>query len=140
MPTARDWETRVAARIDRDELVELTRQAVRFATVNPPGQAPLDFDDKGSSNGLGLDYVSVAIGPHGTPWASFWDACGEDLPRSHPGCPASRHSGTAKVFGFMDYAGRLAVRRSHRHKHTRGRRWRRKHHRRCNDCDGGSVS
>src|SRR5207244_4917099 len=42
MPTARDWETRVAAHIDRGELVELTRQAVRFATVNPPGdEAPL---------------------------------------------------------------------------------------------------
>lgn len=33
----RDWETRVAAEIDRDELVELTRQAVRMPTVNPPG-------------------------------------------------------------------------------------------------------
>src|SRR5262245_24040769 len=42
MSTARDWETRVAARIDRDELVDLTRRAVRFPTVNPPGdEAPL---------------------------------------------------------------------------------------------------
>src|SRR3989442_4308395 len=42
MPTARDWETRVLARIDRDELVELTRRAIGFASVNPPGdEAPL---------------------------------------------------------------------------------------------------
>ena len=38
MPTARDWETRVAGRIDPGELVELTRQAVRFESVNPPGE------------------------------------------------------------------------------------------------------
>jgi hypothetical protein len=106
----------------------LSRRPVFWsATVNPPSQAPLDFNDKGSSNGLGLDYVSVAIGPHGTPWASFWDGCGEDLPKSHPGCPASRHSKTGKVFGFMDYAGRLAPAPP-----THGGR-RRTH--RCGECD-----
>ncbi len=101
------------------------------AVVNSPSQAPLDFNDKGSSNGLGLDYVSVAIGPHGTPWASFWDACGEDVPQTHASCPPSRHSKTAKVFGFMDYTGRLAppARQTHR---KRGHR--------CHDCDGGKGS
>jgi hypothetical protein len=76
------------------------------AAVN--GGSPLDFGEKGTSNGMGLDYVSVAIGPDGTPWASFWDACGEDLPQSHPGCPASRNPQTVTTFGFMDFAGRLA--------------------------------
>jgi hypothetical protein len=78
------------------------------APVNSPSQPPLDSGEKGSSNGLGLDYVSVAIGPDGTPWASFWDTCGEDVPQSHPNCPPGRHSSAAKVFGFVDYAGRLA--------------------------------
>jgi hypothetical protein len=78
-------------------------------TVNDPAQAPLDDGGKGSSNGLGLDYVSVAIGPNGTPWASFWDDCGEDLPQKNAGCPADRQSppGVTRL-GFADYAGRLA--------------------------------
>ncbi len=79
------------------------------ATVNDPTQAPLDNGSKGSSNGLGLDYVSVAIGPDGTPWASFWDDCGEALPQAQPGCPASRREPGAAVLGFVDYAGRLAA-------------------------------
>ena len=32
-----DWESRVAAEISRDEVVEIARHAVRFSTVNPPG-------------------------------------------------------------------------------------------------------
>jgi|GEM_PF-1432131 len=72
------------------------------------GGAPLDFGGKGSSNGMGLDYVSAAIGPDGTPWASFWDACGEDLPQTNPGCPANRNPSSVKTLGFMDFAGRLA--------------------------------
>lgn len=77
------------------------------AIANDPSQAPLDSGGKGSSNGLGLDYVSVAIGPDGTPWASFWDACGEDLPQRDPTCPASRNP-AATTLGFRDFAGRLA--------------------------------
>ena len=77
--------------------------------VNDPGRAPLDNGGKGSSNGLGLDYVSAAIGPDGTPWASFWDDCGEDLPQTNAGCPASRRSQPGvTTLGFVDYAGRLA--------------------------------
>ena len=76
--------------------------------VNDPTQVALDTGGSGSSNNLGLDYVSVAIGPHGTPWASFWDACGEDLPQSNPACPASRNP-EVTTFGFMDYAGRLTA-------------------------------
>jgi hypothetical protein len=73
------------------------------------GRVPLDFGGKGSSNGLGLDYVSAAIGPDGTPWASFWDACGEDLPMRNPGCPANRTSPAVTTLGFMDFAGRLVL-------------------------------
>lgn len=32
-----DWESRLATEIDRDEVVEITRRAVRVPTVNPPG-------------------------------------------------------------------------------------------------------
>jgi hypothetical protein len=78
------------------------------AAVDNPSQPPLDFGEKGSSGGLGLDYVSVSIGPDGTPWASFWDACGEDLPQSHQGCPASRHPPEVITYGYTDFAGRLA--------------------------------
>jgi hypothetical protein len=107
------------------------------AVVNDPSQVPLDNGSKGSSNGLGLDYVSVAIGPDGTPWASFWDDCGEQLPQSTGGCPASRQSPSAvTTLGFRDYAGRLAAapaaarrpaharhrRRRHRRRHRRARR------------------
>ena len=77
--------------------------------TNPTGQAPLDNGTKGSSGGLGLDYVSVSIGPDGTPWASFWDACGDDLPKPTPNCPASRSPSDALTFGYMDWAGRLAA-------------------------------
>jgi hypothetical protein len=76
--------------------------------VDDPAGPPLDFGDKGSSGGLGLDYVSVSIGPDGTPWASFWDACGEDLPQAHHGCPPARHPGGVTTLGYTDYAGRLA--------------------------------
>ena len=88
----------------------LARQPVFWSgVVNDPAQAPLDSGGKGSSNGLGLDYVSVAIGPDGTPWASFWDDCGQDLPQRTAGCPPSRQSppGVTRL-GFADYAGRLA--------------------------------
>ena len=102
--------------------------------VDDSSQAPLDNGGKGSSNGLGLDYVSVAIGPDGTPWASFWDDCGEDLPQKNAGCPAGRQSppGVTRL-GFADYAGRLtsappAPRRANArrdvHLHSRGRRGR----------------
>lgn len=94
--------------------------------VNSPSEVPLDNGGKGSSNGLGLDYVSVAIGPDGTPWASFWDDCAEQLPQPNPGCPASRKSppGVATL-GFADYAGRLAPsppRRKHVPPHRRRHR------------------
>ena len=79
--------------------------------VNDPTQVALDTGGSGSSNNLGLDYVSVAIGPDGTPWASFWDACGEDLPQSNPACPAGRNP-EVTTFGFMDYAGRLTAPRA----------------------------
>jgi hypothetical protein len=79
-------------------------------TVNDPSQVPLDVGSKGSSNGLGLDYVSVAIGPNGMPWASFWDDCGERLPQSGSGCPPSRQpTPGVTTLGFVDYAGRLAA-------------------------------
>jgi hypothetical protein len=79
------------------------------ATVNDPSQVPLDSGSAGSSHNLGLDYVSVAIGPNGVPWASFWDDCGEGLPQSTAGCPADRQpSPGTTTLGFMDYAGRLA--------------------------------
>ena len=96
--------------------------------VNSPREAPLDSGGRGSSNGLGLDYVSVAIGPDGTPWASFWDACGEDLPQRDPACPPARNPSSATTLGFTDYAARLApgrARKPVRHHRTRGR-----HHRR----------
>lgn len=101
--------------------------------VNDPSQVPLDNGSKGSSNGLGLDYVSVAIGPDGTPWASFWDDCGEQLPQATSGCPVSRQ-GPAGVttLGFRDFAGRLAAGTaaaktpSRSHKRTRARRMRRR--------------
>jgi hypothetical protein len=38
------------------------------AAVDDPSAPPLDFGQKGSSGGLGLDYVSLAIGPDGVPW------------------------------------------------------------------------
>jgi succinyl-diaminopimelate desuccinylase len=64
MPTARDWETRVAARIDRDELVELTRRAVRFPTVNPPGdEAPLAEMLAATLRREGVGAELVAHGP-----------------------------------------------------------------------------
>jgi hypothetical protein len=79
------------------------------ATINDPSQVPLDSGRAGSSHNLGLDYVSVAIGPNGVPWASFWDDCGERLPQSTPGCPADRRpSPGTTTLGFVDYAGRLA--------------------------------
>lgn len=104
------------------------------ATVNSPSEVPLDNGSKGSSNGLGLDYVSVAIGPDGTPWASFWDDCGEQLPQSTAGCPTSREPPPdVTTFGFRDYAGRLAAApasttrsRTHR-RHRTVRRVRRRH-------------
>ncbi|HEY3107581.1 MAG TPA: M20/M25/M40 family metallo-hydrolase, partial [Chloroflexota bacterium] len=64
MPTARDWETRVLARIDRDELVELTRQAIRFASVNPPGdEAPLAEMLAAALRREGIGVELVAHGP-----------------------------------------------------------------------------
>src|SRR5947209_8446248 len=78
------------------------------AAVNPASEPPLDSGGKGSSNGLGLDYVSAAIGPDGTPWASFWDACGEDLPAA-AACPSDRKTPATTTFGFTDYAGRLTA-------------------------------
>jgi hypothetical protein len=79
------------------------------AVINDPSQVPLDIGSKGSSNGLGLDYISVAIGPNGVPWASFWDDCGERLPHSSSGCPANRQPPPGvTTLGFVDYAGRLA--------------------------------
>ena len=75
--------------------------------VNDPAKTALDTGGKGSSNGLGLDYVSAAFGPDGTPWASFWDACAMDLPQHDPTCQADRNP-AATTFGFADYAGRLA--------------------------------
>ncbi len=70
-------------------------------------QPGLDQGGKGSSNGLGLDYVSAMLGPEGTPWASFWDACAENLP--HPSeCPPERMTEGVETFGYSDYAGRLA--------------------------------
>ncbi len=75
--------------------------------VNDRAEPPLDFGGKGGSNGLGLDYVSVAIGPDGTPWASFWDACGEDLPQA-AACPADRKTPATTTYGYTDFAGRLA--------------------------------
>jgi hypothetical protein len=100
--------------------------------VNDPAQVPLDNGSKGSSNGLGLDYVSVSIGPDGTPWASFWDDCGEQQPQFVSGCPASRQGPSGvTTLGFRDYAGRLAAapaaarRPAHRHR----RRHRRHGHR-----------
>jgi hypothetical protein len=103
------------------------------ATADDPAQPPLDFGQKGSSNGLGLDYVSVAIGPDGTPWASFWDACAEDLPQAHAGCPPARNPPGVTTFGYADYAGRLAPAPDSNPPHPRHhRRHRRKshHHRR----------
>jgi hypothetical protein len=93
--------------------------------VNGPSQAPLDAGGKGSSNGMGLDYVSVAIGPDGTPWASFWDDCGEDLPQRNPGCPTTRQSPPGVIrLGYADYAGRLAPAPA---SHARKRRPRKRH-------------
>ena len=80
------------------------------ATVDDTSQPPLDFGGAGDSDGLGLDYIGAAIGPDGTAWASFWDACAEDLPQSAPStCPADRHpsSGTI-VYGYGGFVGRLA--------------------------------
>ncbi len=100
------------------------------AVVNDPSQVPLDNGSKGSSNGLGLDYVSVSIGPGGTPWASFWDDCGEQAPQVVASCPASRQ-GPAGVttLGFRDYAGRLAAAPAAKHTKKPARK-RAKHHRR----------
>jgi hypothetical protein len=102
------------------------------AVVNDPSQVPLDNGSKGSSNSLGLDYVSVSIGPDGTPWASFWDDCGEQLPQQVSGCPANRQGPPGvTTLGFRDYAGRLAAaptvpgptRRHHRRRrHRRAQR------------------
>jgi hypothetical protein len=95
------------------------------AQINDPSQAPLDVGSAGSSHGLGLDYVSLALGPNGQPWASFWDDCGEQLPQTNPGCPASRQpSPGMTTIGFVDYAGRLAPtppapKRHRRHRHRR---------------------
>jgi hypothetical protein len=86
------------------------RPLLRSAVVNDPSQGPLDHGGKGSSNGMGLDYVSVAIGPDGTPWASFWDDCAADLPRRTADCPATRRSPPGvTTLGFADYAARLAA-------------------------------
>jgi hypothetical protein len=74
--------------------------------VNDLSQPPLDSGGKGSSNGMGLDYTSAMIGPDGTAWASFWDACAEDLPQPS-GCPASRRSASATTLGFGDFAGSM---------------------------------
>lgn len=77
--------------------------------TNDLSQAPLDFGGKGGSNGLGLDYVSAAIGPDGTPWASFWDACGEDLPSAAPSsCPGDRMPPGTTTYGYQGFAGHLA--------------------------------
>jgi hypothetical protein len=92
------------------ETADALAPAPRFwsGIVDDPAQAPLDAGGKGSSGGLGLDYVSVAIGPDGTPWASFWDDCGATQPPV-PGCPPARRPppGLSRV-GYADYAGRLA--------------------------------
>lgn len=75
--------------------------------VDYVSQPPLDSGGKGSSGGLGLDYVSAMFGPEGTPWASFWDACAENLP--HPSeCAPERMTPGTTTFGYSDYAGRLA--------------------------------
>ena len=74
--------------------------------VNNTAEPALDLGGKGSSNGMGLDYVSAAIGPDGTPWASFWDACGDQLPQA-AGCPADRRTPNTVTFGYTDFAGRL---------------------------------
>ena len=49
-----------------------------------------------------------SIAPDGTPWASFWDACAEDLPKPDPSCPASRKTPGTTTLGYSDFAGRLA--------------------------------
>jgi hypothetical protein len=79
--------------------------------VNNLAEPPLDFGGAGCCNGLGLDYVSVAIAPDGTAWGSFWDACGLDLPadQANPACPAYRNPPNVTTYGYTDFAGRLPL-------------------------------
>lgn len=77
--------------------------------VTDLSQPPLDFGGQGGSDGLGLDYVGASTGPDGTPWASFWDACAEDLPQPAPStCPADRRSPPGvTTYGYGGFVGRL---------------------------------
>lgn len=68
-PQRADWESRVDAAIDRDELVEITREVVRFASVNPPGdEAPVAA---WLSHTLACEGIASELVEHGSNRASL---------------------------------------------------------------------